>query len=857
MLHERLLLTGEPTAAPALATRPVVNATTIRAAQRRAAPWPYETLDIGQLREDGWRPTPIHDLVLKVYQRCNLACDYCYVYEQADQSWKHRPSAMSDEVWQAAVTRLAQHVRTHRLVHVRVILHGGEPLLFGASRLGCLAADIRAQIPGECQVEIGVQTNGVLLSPSMMQTLREHRISVGVSVDGPAIVHDRHRPRVGGRGSFAAVEAALDLLRQMENREFYAGILSVVSPDSDPLACYEQLAAFEPPSIDFLLPHANWQHPPQRRTGSATPLADWLIAVFDRWYRTRDAVPIRLFDDIISLLIGGSSRSEQVGLSPAAVLVVESDGAIEQIDALKTAYQGACATGLDIRNDDLDIALADPGDRSADRNPRPARALSELPDPSGLRRRALRPSLRAPPRLPQPVGVLRGHEGPHRAHPGAGRGACHAIDDGAIVTPTHTLDPIVFGRLAAGGGGPVAIEVLRAAQLSKHLQLIGNVLSHWPGAAAQRDELVDVMERSRQRDPAAVREVLGAPLVGAWAAIVNRAVLTGAGEPSDFGHLAALAVVAAAAAGVDADAEVTVRRGVVAVPGCGAATVPSDATSRLVAQNGRLTVHSGREVIAVGDDHPDWQSVRHLLGQNPLVRLGLDDLDPYRHGHHAPPAPRLPASEVDGWRRLFADAWALLVERLPDRATELATGLRTLVPLARGDDGSARSATLRHAFGVFGLTRPPTAADFAVTLVHEFQHSKLSAILDLVPLSDPADRRRFFAPWRVDPRPLAGLLQGVYAFVGVADTWRALREVDAIAVTAQAQFAEARLQVDRGLRAVEESGALTPGGAELAAALRRTTDTLLSEAVPAAVAAEAEQALARTRERWLARNGAS
>ena len=53
-----------------------------------------------------------------------------------------------------------------------------------------------------------------------------------------------------------------------------------------------------------------------------------------------------------------------------------------------------------------------------------------------------------------------------------------------------------------------------------------------------------------------------------------------------------------------------------------------------------------------------------------------------------------------------------------------------------------------------------------MTLVHEFQHSKLSAMLDLVPLTDPDDHGRYFAPWRVDPRPLAGLLQGVYAFVG-------------------------------------------------------------------------------------------
>jgi HEXXH motif-containing protein len=248
-----------------------------------------------------------------------------------------------------------------------------------------------------------------------------------------------------------------------------------------------------------------------------------------------------------------------------------------------------------------------------------------------------------------------------------------------------------------------------------------------------------------------------------------------------------------------------------------------------------------------------WRPVRQLTGA-PEVAIGLDDLHPYRHGHHAPPTGRLSEPEFDRWQELFGAAWRLLGQWLPERAGELRTGLRTLVPLAQVDGGAAKSATIRHAFGVFGLTRPPDPAQFAVTLVHEFQHSKLSALLDLVPLSDPADQRRYFAPWRTDPRPLAGLIQGVYAFVGVADTWRALCHAPGD-FDAPARFAYARLQVDRGLSTVEESGALTPAGRALAAGLRRTTDELFAQPVPAAAARAAQQALEQTRRSWLARNG--
>jgi uncharacterized protein len=342
-------------------TAPVDPAQAVQAEHRRAAPWPYAELDVGAMRAAGRRPTPIHDVVLKIHQLCNLRCDYCYVYELADRSWRDRPVAMSPEIWQAALARLGDHIRRHGLTSVRIVLHGGEPLLYGAARIAELARAIRATLPATCTVDIGLQTNGVRLDAAMIEVLRRHGIRAGVSVDGVAADHDRHRRMPTGRGSYAAVERALGLLRRGDNRATYAGILCTVSPDTDPIATYQQLLAFEPPMIDFLLPHANWDEPPRRPGGSPTPYADWLIAVFDRWYDGPPRTRVRIFEDVISLILGGGSRGEQVGLSPSGVVVIESDGAIEQVDALKSAYHGACATGLNVLTDDLDTVLDDPG----------------------------------------------------------------------------------------------------------------------------------------------------------------------------------------------------------------------------------------------------------------------------------------------------------------------------------------------------------------------------------------------------------------------------------------------------------------------------------------------------------------
>ena len=311
--------------------------------------WPHEGLRVPA----GWRPTPLREFVLKVHQRCNLACDYCYVYESPDRSWRDRPPVMSPAVWQAAAARIAEHAARHGLTQVRVVLHGGEPLLAGADRLDRLISDVRAALP---TAVVRMQTNGVLLDEPMLAMLTGHRVGIGVSLDGSAADHDRHRRHRAGTGSYPAVERALTLLRSAAYRSSYAGLLCTVDPATDPIATYETLRSFDPPAVDLLLPHATWASPP------AAGHADWLIAVFDRWYSARSPEPsIRLFADVISLVLGGPARCDQVGLSPVAVAVVESDGTIEQVDSLKSAYPGAAATGLDVFAHAFDAALTHPG----------------------------------------------------------------------------------------------------------------------------------------------------------------------------------------------------------------------------------------------------------------------------------------------------------------------------------------------------------------------------------------------------------------------------------------------------------------------------------------------------------------
>jgi uncharacterized protein len=318
--------------------------------------WPAG-LDIPALRAEGWEPLPFREFIVKVHSRCNLSCDYCYMYEMADQSWRDRPRAMSAEIVELTARRIAEHARSHQLDQVTLILHGGEPLLAGRDLITRLIETTRQEAGPQTTVHTSIQTNAIGLSAAYLRLFDELGVRVGVSIDGDAIAHDRHRRFPSGRGSYAAVSASLNQLRRFPH--LYGGLLCTIDLRNDPVRTYAALTDFAPPKMDFLLPHGTWTQPPPGRVADlrVTPYADWLIAVFDYWYQRPVVARIRLFEEIMQLLLGGGSNSEMVGLAPARMVVIETDGSIEQEDTLKIAFDGATATGLHLKNDPLDTAL--------------------------------------------------------------------------------------------------------------------------------------------------------------------------------------------------------------------------------------------------------------------------------------------------------------------------------------------------------------------------------------------------------------------------------------------------------------------------------------------------------------------
>ncbi len=433
-----------------------------------------------------------------------------------------------------------------------------------------------------------------------------------------------------------------------------------------------------------------------------------------------------------------------------------------------------------------------------------------------------------------------------------------------------------FDALATGGGEADTVALLRGGQLSKHTLLLRAVMDQsavtaaGDYAAAHLDDAYALLSAVQQSSPDAVSTLLLHPNVGAWAVrCLQRLHGADGGQTplrAHLGYLGAVAASAAITAGSAFEIDVPVCDGLAMLPAMGAARLPSSerwtlATVRGDGARACIIPKQGAPVpIPAGphQDAPGWLGLRRLstAADGLEIQVDLDDIDVYR-GHSYPSvADRLDDDQVEGWRRLFAEAWALLVRHHQPYAAALAAGLRSVVPQLSTEPGRSISATSTDAFGSIAMSPPPDPVTFALTLVHEFQHAKLSALLDLTPLYYARPDVRYYAPWRDDPRPLGGLLQGVYAFLGVTDFWRVQRhhETATKASLAHFEFARWREQTRQAVEELSASPDLTEMGQRLVSGIRAALAGWDEEQVPSVLADQARDSALDHRARWRMRN---
>ncbi|WP_250037932.1 HEXXH motif domain-containing protein [Paractinoplanes maris] len=422
------------------------------------------------------------------------------------------------------------------------------------------------------------------------------------------------------------------------------------------------------------------------------------------------------------------------------------------------------------------------------------------------------------------------------------------------------IDPLVRD-LGTGFGSAEGLARLAAGQRQKRRVLLRMLLNDAGG-----------IERSGLAEAArhVTDEMLDHPNLGVWLVRCLRRLNHPGGEVplwADLGYLGWLRAAQFITSRQAGSVEVVVRDGAVMLPGLGLARLAPPGTHGLATLSGRFEFTMGDTRLLVRDPGSEaderWLPLRKLgATYSDLRTVLLDDLDPFRDfsdpytkAQLTAPPPRLTAAQAAAWSRAFLGGLEILRRQYEDYSAGIDQVLRSVVPLTAEPVANGVSNTSLYAYGGVNMSAAGGPHQFALTLIHECQHAKLNALTDQVELQKPSGVKDLYAPWRDDPRPLSGLLQGIYAHIGVTDFWRTYRhEAGAKSAMADVEFARWRSQVRQALLVAAASPLLTEAGTAFVDAMGTAVRHWSHETVPGRLESLAREASAGHLVAWRVRN---
>lgn len=410
-----------------------------------------------------------------------------------------------------------------------------------------------------------------------------------------------------------------------------------------------------------------------------------------------------------------------------------------------------------------------------------------------------------------------------------------------VVTPTndaivHALFLKRYERVAAGY---VRLQRTLSAQTPELVARTG-----WHAA-------VDFL---RQTPPEIQRTVLGYPSAVFWLDVAEELVRRESHLRFPEMHIRLhlqcfhrFAVAAARLVKGDYECETYCgENGLLVVPGAGEVLVGDAAPLEMV----HVTVRSGDVRARSASEFLRLEDVPRTSNG---VELNLLDRDLQLPGRTTFAFEQPSPENAIRWLSPLEHAFTLIRHVWPALTGELATGLRAIVPVVSNTPEVHLSASFREAPGLSALSWTADTAVVAEAIVHEYHHQKLNALLILDQLITGDATPRFYSPWRDDPRPLTGVLHGVYAFQAVLRFWAealtaGIPLIDEDRLRQRAVLL--RRQVERGIRTLKASATFTALGAALIDSIAEQVENCSLPIVAPAVAARIENKVSEHQEHW-------
>ncbi len=272
---------------------------------------------------------PLQLLVIQPTPYCNLDCDYCYLPNRDD---RHR---LPLELLEAALERVLESPYVGG--DFTLLWHAGEPLTVPIAFYDAASACVRRaqeRWQGEpLTIHQSVQTNATLINEAWCDCFERNGISVGVSMDGPAFLHDVHRRTRTGLGTHAATVRGIEHLRR---RGIPCQVIAVITEES--LGHADDLYAFFVENgiseVAFNMEETEGEN---RVSTLSRPHAEaayrqFLQRFWELWQEHPERMRVREFEGICSLA-QADARLECTDMNnPFAIVNVDARGAISTFD---------------------------------------------------------------------------------------------------------------------------------------------------------------------------------------------------------------------------------------------------------------------------------------------------------------------------------------------------------------------------------------------------------------------------------------------------------------------------------------------------------------------------------------------
>lgn len=278
---------------------------------------------------------------------CNLRCTYCFYLEKKDLFGRMQSTRMQEDT---LATFVREYIAAQDTPEVTFAWQGGEPTLRGLAFYRRVVELQRTHAQGR-RISNAFQTNGVLIDAEWAEFFAANGFLVGISIDGPADLHDAQRVDPAGRGSLAAVLQGLEHLKAhrvdfntltvvsranvRHARKVYRFLKDIGSRYIQFIPLVERRAKAAAPNQLAGPPGPGMSRDAEVTRWSVSPVAygDFLIEVFQEWVRGDvGTVFVQMFDNALASWVGEGARLCVFAETCGRQLAIEHDGSVYACD---------------------------------------------------------------------------------------------------------------------------------------------------------------------------------------------------------------------------------------------------------------------------------------------------------------------------------------------------------------------------------------------------------------------------------------------------------------------------------------------------------------------------------------------